>query len=616
MIRAELLKKEINNFMSKDDIYGITQWYNEILDSDSKYIVFIVRRCYLLALIMEKFTGRRMEDSNKTVYLTDAALYLWCKELADCYRETGKFPTILICDDVLIHGRNINHYIQGLEKELCALLEEYENWIIKQALLQAIRIKVYVRADNKLLLLDRYGVKLSYIRKEKASYWHKLSYDISMLISKTDVAYASYIYTEKISGQEFEKINIEDYIETRYQNKTQFTKVNFIGKNDAVKAVATIRILKNRTQGEISYRVMPMVFLPNLDDKETNSLCDWITEKMAGTAFTQQEKNILYKLQEVNGKRTFSELLTLFLSQALLQQFNAEYGIVIEKNDKCDEIDKLARNYNLSGFIDEFDDTKSFLRKIISEQIITVDEMRSEIDKAVSLERSHFAIDTVSKDKTVEKNVKIKIVNELEQYFYDMAYEEERKAYLQKQNDDHSIAENLTRRVKSCGFVLKELLDHKSLDEAKIAVSYFLQMMDAGVLSVSSFAANYVHVVGFIQYAKAGEQSLLLYPLKEDEYMPMLYYMYQVCVRKCWKVENELKRYKAYEACELEDEKFEELLDFVKKLDDIGQSPEDWKENFRGKVQFEEETNFAISFAYMGKQLEHVKKYIEFVDER
>ena len=50
----------------------------------------------------------------------------------------------------------------------------------------------------------------------------------------------------------------------------------------------------------------------------------------------------------------------------------------------------------------------------------------------------------------------------------------------------------------------------------------FLQMMDAGGTTVSSYAPNNVNVVGFAQYTKAGEQSLMILPLRLYDYIPML----------------------------------------------------------------------------------------------
>ena len=98
------------------------QWYEDTVSGECDYVVFVVRRSYILAQILEKATGHYMSDVENTVYLTDASMFLCCSEFAEYYRMNDRFPKILLCDDLFIHGRNLNHILETMEERLEELL--------------------------------------------------------------------------------------------------------------------------------------------------------------------------------------------------------------------------------------------------------------------------------------------------------------------------------------------------------------------------------------------------------------------------------------------------------------------------------------------------------------
>ena len=56
MVRKEILEKEAETLLSKEALEELKQWYEYVLNERYEYVAFIVRRSYLLALIMEKIT--------------------------------------------------------------------------------------------------------------------------------------------------------------------------------------------------------------------------------------------------------------------------------------------------------------------------------------------------------------------------------------------------------------------------------------------------------------------------------------------------------------------------------------------------------------------------------
>ena len=89
------LKKKAESLLGTEVLQEIKQWYIDTVKTNADYVVYIVRRSYILALIMEKITGMKMQ-SDKTEFLTDAAMFLQCSKIAEHYRQYGVFPEITL----------------------------------------------------------------------------------------------------------------------------------------------------------------------------------------------------------------------------------------------------------------------------------------------------------------------------------------------------------------------------------------------------------------------------------------------------------------------------------------------------------------------------------------
>ena len=607
LVRKEILEKEAETLLSKETLEELKQWYEYVLNERYEYVAFIVRRSYLLALIMEKITGRKMEDTVSTTFLTEGALFLRCEEFAERYRETGRFPDILLCDDILIHGRNINHYIECLEEQLCGLLPEYDEKEIRYALVQSIWIHVYVRSEKQLLLLPRYELNYDCTRKVKASVLHRLASSISSLILGADLANATYVYSEYISDTVFERIDLSGYVKTRYQNTFQYAQISYVQIGNDIKAILTLRIVKNINKK--GYRVIPFVFLPNLSDEETMKLTYLILARMDEVGLAIECKEFILRLEGIQGKRTFNELLTMILSHAVLQEFNQQ-NYILKAEEECEEeIVKLTRNYNLYGF----DATKNLLRRIVKSTIFTLEQLHKAVKTTISDERK---ICTVGYGGDICDSEIKAIKDKLERHFYRKAEEEERAAYELRQQQYRMLMQCSERKVRGCGFVLGELNDGYGEKQLNYSMAYFLQMMDAGILSISSFASNRIRVVGMAQFVKAGEQSLLLYPLEMDEYMPLLVEMQHRSEMYGKDLEKEIERYSHSLQCDISQQEIRKIVEFVKRIEYIGGTPMDWEGNFLAKKQLQEEENdekLSKILQYLSKQYEHLEQYRKYI---
>lgn len=582
MSDKEQILREAGFLFDEDVLRELKDWYTYTLQGKWRYVVFTVRRSYMMALIFEIITGQKM-DTEYVEFLTDASLFLRCSELADAYRDFRRFPKILLSDDIMIHGRNTNHIIEGIQEELCRMLsDEYEKDEIEAALVKAIDIHVYTRTWDQLLLHGEYEWKLHCQREgqESPAFWRQISSDISSLILRSDIANACYIYTEHLSDTKMENIENDltgegGFVYTEYQKIRQYTKFIYIGSDDEVKAVLSLRILKSDYHD--GYRVVPFAFLPNMDAEETEILFSMILDKVP-----EKYRDWFLGWKNMEGKRTFNEIITLLLSDAMLKAFNREYEITVEAEGKERELIKLARNYNQYGL----EQTRQMLEEFLGrdwESVFSVDDIKKMIEQVVSGERLVMKLET-TEEGDITDTEKFRIRERVEDYFYDRGWTDEQAAYELMQLPYFQTQERSKRRARGCCFTLKELNTGYTREESRYCLAYFLQMIDAGIGSLSSYAPNHVRVIGYAQFAKAGELSLLIEPLRMYAFIPMLARMQVECDRRLRELPDEIREFG--DRMGWDQSVIKMLLDFVGKLRQIGHTPEDWDGNYIFKVDF------------------------------
>lgn len=605
MMDREQIIKEAKVLFREEVFEGLKSWYRYTLKGNWRYVVFTVRRSYILALIMETITREKMEDSSSVLFLTDAAFLLRCRELADIYRKYKCFPPILVCDDAMVHGRNMNHLIEGMEQELCGLLKgEFECDEVKNALLDAIEIHVYVRNKGNLLLQSSYIWKLHYARREGPAFLHQLSSDISTFILRANITNAVYVYTEYLSDADMDRIRegLEGYVETTYQNTIQFTKCEYIGSKDEVKAVFILRIIKNRHRN--GYRVAPFVFLPNMDSDETHIVVRTVMEKIPDMGYREW----LRQISQIEGKRTFNELVTMLLSNIVLQVFNRKFSIDVKEADREEELAKLARNYNQYGF----EETKRMLGELQELELFRDVGALSGIFSQISLgKRRVMRLKEGSKGVPLTDAVKEKIKRRVEDYFYERGCADEEAAYELKNNLYLQSNKRSIRRARGICFTLAELNRGYTEQESRYCMAYFLQMMDAGGTTVSSYAPNNVSVIGFAQFTKAGEQSLMILPLRLYDDIPML-------DRIEYEARHHLldKKDVALEFMDSFPEQYtfgrkKEVMGFLEKLERMGSLVDDWNVDYIDKLEGEDER---LSKCIDRQQI-NLKRYMDYAEK-
>lgn len=159
-------KERLNNlgqYWLGEEIYqGLRRFFQHIWEEtgENDYCIFLARRCYNLHELFLSTFGKKDYSRGKYA-LSNNAILLKGRELAFQYFINNKLPSIMIVDDVLIHGRSLTFFLYRLEQkirsELIVLGASQEQLSrLYLALVHAVKIRVYFENSDKILLNEVY----------------------------------------------------------------------------------------------------------------------------------------------------------------------------------------------------------------------------------------------------------------------------------------------------------------------------------------------------------------------------------------------------------------------------------------------------------------------------
>lgn len=71
----------VRNYLKDEGFELAEKWYLYTLQPEWDYVIFMIRRAYLMGQILEEVTGRQMKESA-AVFLTDAAFFARYEKIA------------------------------------------------------------------------------------------------------------------------------------------------------------------------------------------------------------------------------------------------------------------------------------------------------------------------------------------------------------------------------------------------------------------------------------------------------------------------------------------------------------------------------------------------------
>lgn len=132
-----------------------------------------------------------LEAVRQTTFLTQNALLARIPRLTHAYIQTKKFPRLLIVDELIIYGREINSLMQVLESAILSAWEAEmgeqpagdEAWHLHNAFFSAVDLFVYARNAQPLLLEHHLNARLHTVQLMSGSQWREYTQNVSRVIS-------------------------------------------------------------------------------------------------------------------------------------------------------------------------------------------------------------------------------------------------------------------------------------------------------------------------------------------------------------------------------------------------------------------------------------------------
>lgn len=299
-------------------------------------------------------------DIISTLY-SDSALLADAEEIALQYNTLRLMPSILIVDDILIHGRTLNRLIDKLTDLIYQYVREKngdaDRETVARDLLGALNIRVMVQNGNPLLLRSPY-VKRLYCAEDKSDIWsphrwHELSARLSRLMGEGYFQNTSYVLSvydveeekngdkeETLSamGVEHLAVNCGFTIDRWARRNRRDVAVRTL-TNDAGDCMAfyTLRITQNSVDGK--YSIVPFFFCSNMGN--VDALLRNVLICLDKKGLDQTEKIFDHWRK---SSRTIVEILYLIFSHnilLLLQQESEQDWNLAERLD----VDKIKISF-------------------------------------------------------------------------------------------------------------------------------------------------------------------------------------------------------------------------------------------------------------------------------
>lgn len=594
--------------LGKDFYEGIKNFYRDVRNSRYDYKVCLIRRSYVLRRLFLDLEEGGEPAFDTQECMTDGAFLFLCDEVARYYLKNGRFPTIAVIDDILIHGRAINAFLLRVEERIIRCLRdlgyEFNDVEVREELPKTLDIRVYYQNTCPSVVLERYRSKIRSDRTESPILWRDLSNRISLLLSEAGIANASFILSSVVSEHEIPTASAGyRRIATRYEGTEEilFLKKKVFGAG--VKAIFTVRVLPVSDTG--SRRMIPFVFLSEIGAENRRLLWDSVCEKLLDTQF----REVIRAFRRGN-RRTQDEFCSLVLSQSMLQSFLKECGL---DNGALlydqQEIYKIAHNYgNTQPVCDLID-------YIWKTPVFTAEELDQLLYRVTVQEKVLCRNDDAGSISEEQKSILLK---QMEDMIYQQGLEAEKHAYAVRKGQESDVTDYKERL--SAGELIDTIYQRSSevfsLDHV---IAYLLQFMDAGNIVLSVYQNSERRMDAYDQYLKAGEQSLAIEAWRHFDYIPLLAMIDRKCTAGGLDVHQEWK--KCFVKILISPEKAAEIDQFLTDLKESGQRAVDWDFNMLNRIirramldsDNDEETNAMVNrcLKIIIKQKELVKVYLD-----
>lgn len=412
---------------------ALYRFYQRIWKEPHDFIVMNARRCFNLNYIFLKvYEAEGGIAANTCRIISNNALLLYAKKFADSYARTRRFPSTLIVDDLVLHGRGLANLLSEFEELIVSELpgppEEMsrdERYYIRRDLASAVDICAFAANRQPLLLEDIYLQKFWCSQRLYTKEIRLLSQQISSFLQRADVPNTSYVLSCQLQGPPVPsgKWTRQSW---SYRGIRQEMYFRCRSRTEEIRLLPTIRYRVDPGQEAGSpIWLTSLTLFGELTMSDLSEICGRMRAGLDQDAFPrlyhilQQEHPLLQKQR--------AQLISFILSADRLKHFlvDAVPGYVFVDRDT--DIEKVAQNFGKTA------DILTELQKLVNGPVLNaLDAVLWDMLRSLAAPLFHEPM--VERDAADVMGIYERLSREavnarVEDIFYDLGMSSERSAY-------------------------------------------------------------------------------------------------------------------------------------------------------------------------------------------
>ena len=341
------------------------KYMKTLWEDPADYKVLMARRMLNLNdALMQEWDVKGDEQYLTDRIMSNTAFLLSAKTIADRYSFRKKFPRILICDDIMLHGRGVLKLIDNFIKIVSRRLNENSIQVdekqLKENLYRSISIYIFARNSDEGLLIDENRYSLYSAKILPINDLRKLSLQISDYLQRRGTPNTSYVLSVRITREQIRRLLSEGASENAQSFQYQGRKQMIYFRDRSPRILETVRLYFPDIESEYGGVLTSLAVFGDISGDVFDTLCLSMAHFMEQNVRYSQIATYL-RMKDPELIKPRAQLLSFLYSILSITDFCRQY-LDAEGND----LYRILVSGDFNKIISNFDKGDAFRYEILS----------------------------------------------------------------------------------------------------------------------------------------------------------------------------------------------------------------------------------------------------------
>lgn len=354
-----------NIFQEKYYNEDLLRFLDNIWENPAEYKVMMARRMLNLnyALMHEMDMGRDNRFLTSGI-MSNTAFLLSAPVIADRYAYKKEFPRIVVCDDIMLHGRGVINLIDKFKKIVTSCLKdkhvEISSGQLEKDLYKALSIQIFARSEDEKLLFnkDKYLLYAAHILP--VTRLRSMSAQISGFLQNSGVANTSYVLSAELPRYLVRLLDKDEGADLSWNFRYKEKSLRLFLRDRSSRIIETIRLSYADCGTKRKYVLTSLPLFGDLSEPSFNVLCSLVADYMEQNVRYSQVAFYLRREEKELAKEK-TQLLSFLYSILSMTEF-CKLNLHIEGK----ELYRTLVSGDFNKIISNFDTGEVFRYEILS----------------------------------------------------------------------------------------------------------------------------------------------------------------------------------------------------------------------------------------------------------